>query len=158
MRTGMKAFPMDGSAAVASDITNYYVDCGLAETPDQVPDSVSGHIALIARGSTVNTPAASPVSAGTGLFSNKATFATAKGAVAVIFYNNVPGELTATTVRKAVVPVVGISQENGRHLKDAIGSTAVGAVSPYQIRLNKSLLFEPSMADFSSKGPVGGFQ
>lgn len=158
MRTGMKAFPMDGSPGISADITNNYVDCGLAETPDQVPDSVSGHIALIARGSTVNTPAASPVQAGTGLFSNKAAFATAKGAVAVVFYNNVPGELTATTVRKAIIPVVGISQENGQHLKDAIGSTAVGAVSQYQIRLNKGVIFEPSMADFSSKGPVGGYQ
>jgi subtilisin family serine protease len=158
MRTGMRAFPLDGSAAITSDITNNYVDCGLAETPDEVPDSVSGHIALIARGSTVNTPSASPVSAGTGLFSNKAAFATAKGAVAVVFYNNVPGDLTAATVRKSIIPTVGISMENGQHLKDAIGSTAVGAISQYQIRLDKALLFEPSMADFSSKGPVGGFQ
>ena len=125
----MKAFPMDGGAAITSDITNNYVYCGLAETPDQVPDSVSGKIALIARGGTVNTPAASPVSAGTGLFSNKAAFAVAKGAVAVVFFNNVDGDLTSTTVRKSTVPVVGISKANGEYLRDAVGSNTFGAVS-----------------------------
>ena len=156
-RTAMKAFPMDGGAAILSDITNNYVYCGLAETPDQVPDSVSGKIALIARGGTVNTPSASPVSAGTGLFSNKAAFAVAKGAIAVVFFNNVDGELTSTTVRKSTVPVVGISKANGEYLRDAVGSTTFGAVSVNRIRINKALLFEPAMADFSSKGPVTGF-
>ncbi|MFS8084724.1 MAG: S8 family serine peptidase, partial [Acidobacteriota bacterium] len=156
-RTGMKAFPLDGGAAISGDITNKYVFCGLAETPDQVPDSVSGKIALIERGGTVNTPDGSPVSAGTGLFSNKAAFALAKGAIAVVIYNNVGGELTSATVRKSTVPVVGLSRANGLYLKDAIGSTAFGAISINQISLRKLLLFEPAMADFSSKGPVGGF-
>jgi subtilisin family serine protease len=156
-RTGMKAFPLDGGAAIAADITSNYVYCGLAETADQVPDSVNGKIALIVRGGTVNTPAGSPVSAGTGLFSNKAAFAVAKGAIAVVIFNNVDGELTSATVRKSTVPVVGISKANGDYLQAAIGSAAFGAISVNQIRLNKALLFEPAMADFSSKGPVGGF-
>lgn len=155
-RTGMKVFPLDGSAPIVADITNNYVFCGLAETPDQVPDSVRGKIALIERGGTVNTSPPAP-SAGTGLFSNKAAFAYAKGAIAVIIYNNTPGELTASTVRKAAIPVVGMSQANGQYLKNAIGSTDFGAISTHQIRLNKLLLFEPDMADFSSKGPVLGF-
>jgi subtilisin family serine protease len=155
-RTGMKAFPLDGGAPITLDITNNYVFCGLAETPDQVPDSVRGKIALIERGGTVNTPPPAPA-AGTGLFSNKAAFAVAKGAIAVAIYNNVDGELTAATVRKSTVPVVGISRANGIYLKDAIGSTAFGAISPNQMRLNKALLFEPDMADFSSKGHVLGF-
>ena len=155
-RTGMKAFPLDGGAPIVADITNNYVFCGFAETPDQVPDSVSGKIALIERGGTVNTSPPAP-SAGTGLFSNKAAFAFAKGAIAVIIYNNVTGELTASTVRKATIPVVGISQDNGQYLKEAIGSTAFGAISTRQIRLNKLLQFDPDMADFSSKGPVLGF-
>ncbi len=154
-RTGMKAFPLDGGAPIIADITQNYVFCGLAETPDQVPDSVSGKIALIERGGTVNTSPPAP-SAGTGLFSNKAAFAVAKGAIAVIIYNNVDGELTAATVRKSTVPVVGISRANGLYLKDAIGSTAFGAVSVNQARLNKALVFDPDMASFSSKGPVGG--
>lgn len=156
-RTGMKIFPLDGAAGITSDITNNYVFCGLAETADQVPDSVNGKIALIARGGTVNTPGGLPVSAGTGLFSNKAAFAYAKGAVAVIIYNNVEGELTASTVRKSLIPVVGLSMANGEYLKNAIGSTAFGAISTNQISIRKALLFDPDMGDFSSKGPVGGF-
>lgn len=154
-RSNMKAFPLDGGAPITADITNKYVFCGLAETPDQVPDSVAGKIALIERGGTVNTSPPAP-SAGTGLFSNKAAFAVAKGAIAVVIYNNVDGELTAATVRKSTVPVVGLSRANGLYLKDAIGSTAFGAISQNQMRLNKVLIFEPAMGDFSSKGPVGG--
>ncbi|MDX6445313.1 MAG: hypothetical protein QOH71_2387 [Blastocatellia bacterium] len=156
-RTGMKAFPLDGGAAITTDITSNYVYCGVAETPDQVPDSVKGKIALIVRGGSVNTPAASPVSAGTGLFSNKAAFAVAKGAIAVVIYNNVDGDLTAATVRKSTVPVVGLSKASGEYLKAAIGSAATGAISINQISLRNALLFEPDMAGFSSKGPVGGF-
>ncbi|HYO92590.1 MAG TPA: S8 family serine peptidase, partial [Pyrinomonadaceae bacterium] len=51
-RTGMIANLLDGAAAITTDITQNYVYCGLAETPDQVPDSVRGRIALIARGGT----------------------------------------------------------------------------------------------------------
>ena len=156
-RSAMKVFPFDGSAAISADVTANYVDCGLAETPDQVPDSVRGRIALIARGGSVNTPPGLPTSAGTGLFSNKVAFATAKGAIAVIIYNNVDGELTAATVRKSVVPAVGMSKVNGEYLKSRIGSPIFGAVSSGQIRLNRNLLFDPGMADFSSRGPVGGF-
>ena len=156
-RSGMKIFPFDGSPAIGADITNNYVFCGLAETPDQVPDSVNGKIALIERGGTVNTPPGLPTSAGTGLFSNKVAFAYAKGAVAVIIFNNVDGELTASTVRKSLIPAVGLSKANGQYLKDAIGSTAFGAISVNQISLRKALLFDPDMGDFSSKGPVVGF-
>jgi subtilisin family serine protease len=156
-RSNMKIFPLDGGAPIVTDITSNYVYCGVAETPDQVPDSVRGKIALIVRGGSVNTPPESPVAAGTGLFSNKAAFAVAKGAIAVVIFNNVDGELTAATVRKSTVPVVGLSKENGDYLRNAIGSTAFGAVSPNRIRINKSLLFEPDMADFSSRGAVNGF-
>ncbi|HLL75351.1 MAG TPA: S8 family serine peptidase [Pyrinomonadaceae bacterium] len=156
-RKDMKIFPLEGGAPILSDITANYVFCAWAETPDQVPDSVRGKIALIERGGSVNTPPESPVAAGTGLFSNKAAFAVAKGAIAVIVYNNVDGELTAATARKSTVPVVGLSKANGEYLKKAIGSTAFGAVSANQIRINKALIFEPDMADFSSKGMVNGF-
>ncbi len=156
-RADMKVFPLDGGAPITADIVNNYVYCGVAETPDQVPDSVAGKIALIVRGGTVNTPPESPVQAGTGLFSNKAAFAFAKGAIAVVIFNNVDGELTSATVRKSAIPVVGLSKANGEYLLNAIGSTAFGAISQKQLRLSKSLLFEPQMADFSSKGAVNGF-
>jgi subtilisin family serine protease len=153
-RTRMPAFLLDGAAPIAADMTNNYVYCGLAETPDQVPDSVSGKIALIARGGSVNVDAAG---VGTGLFSNKAAFAAAKGAVAAIIFNNVDGELTAATVRKSIIPVFGMSKANGEYLRSQIGSEAVGAVSARQVRINKAQIFDPGMAGFSSRGPVQGF-
>ena len=76
-RSGMIANALDGSAPITADVTQNYVFCGFAETPDQVPDSVRGKIALIERGGSVNV--GEPVNAGTGLFSNKAAFAFAKG-------------------------------------------------------------------------------
>jgi subtilisin family serine protease len=155
-RTQMIANLLDGATPPSADITQNYVYCGVAETPDQVPDSVSGRIALIVRGGSVNTPDGLPTSAGTGLFSNKAAFAFAKGAIAVIIYNNIDGELSAATVRASTLPVVGMSKDNGEYLKSLIGSNAVGAISARQIRLNKTLLFNPQMADFSSRGPVQG--
>lgn len=153
-RTGMIANLLDGAAPITSDITANYVFCGFAETPDQVPDSVRGQIALIERGGSVNV--GDPVNAGTGLFSNKAAFAFAKGAIAVIVYNNVDGELSAATVRASTLPVVGLSKLNGEYLKAQLGSDAVGALSAGKVRLNKALFFQPQMTDFSSRGPVEG--
>jgi subtilisin family serine protease len=151
-RTGMIANLLDGAQPPATDIVQNYVYCGFAETPDQVPDSVRGKIALIARGGSVNVGA--PVNAGTGLFSNKAAFALAKGAIAVLIYNNVDGELSSATVRASTIPVVGLSKANGEYLKAQIGSAAVGAVSTSQVRLNKALFFQSQMTDFSSRGPL----
>lgn len=153
-RTGMKAYLMAGSSDIPSDMTNNYVFCGLAETPDQVPDTVNGKIALIARGSTVTIDAAG---VGTGLASNKVAFAAAKGAIAAIIYNNVDGEITNLTVRRSIIPAVGISKDNGEYLKALIGSTTFGAVSSQQIRLNRAQIFDPAMGDFSSRGPVVGY-
>jgi subtilisin family serine protease len=153
-RTGMIANLLDGAAPITSDITANYVFCGFAETPDQVPDSVRGNIALIERGGSVNV--GDPVNLGTGLFSNKAAFAFAKGAIAVVIYNNVDGELSAATVRASTLPVVGISKLNGEYLKSQIGSDAVGALSAAKLRLNKALYFQPQMTDFSSRGPIAG--
>ena len=150
-RTGMIANLLDGAAAITVDITQNYVDCGLAETPADVPDSVSGKIALIARGSTVQF--GDPVNAGTGLFSNKAANAFAKGAIAAVIYNNEDGELSAATVRASLIPVVGLSKVNGEYLKAQLGA---GGISSAPLRLNKALFFQPQMTDFSSRGPIEG--
>jgi len=151
---GMLAIVMDGSAPVAADITNNYVFCGLGETPADFPAEVSGKIALIQRGSTYNTPELPTVGGlGTGLFTTKAANAFAAGAVAAVIYNNVDGELSATTVRKSVIPAIGISKANGELLKSLIGA---GPVSAKQIRINATTTFGPAMADFSSRGPVAG--
>ncbi|HMF58554.1 MAG TPA: S8 family serine peptidase [Pyrinomonadaceae bacterium] len=158
-RTGMKAIAMEGSPAILTDIVQNFVYCGLAETPDAVPSNVTGKIAVIMRGSTVNTPELPAAgSLGTGLFTTKTTWATAKGAIAVVFINNVEGELSAATVRKSVVPVLGMSQDNGNYLLGLLGANpAVGASSTQLLRINKGQIFSPDMADFSSRGPVEGF-
>ena len=143
---------LQGAAPITADITANYVFCGLAETPADCPDSVSGKIALVQRGSTISF--GDPVNAGTGLFSNKAANAFAKGAIAVAIYNNEDAELSAATVRASAIPVVGISKINGEYLKSQIGSQAVGAISAKKVRLNKALFFQPQMTDFSSRGPL----
>lgn len=156
-RTGMQANLMEGSPAVLTDITQNYVYCGLAEKPTDCPSSVSGKIALIQRGSTFTTPDLPAAgSLGTGLFTTKAANAAAAGAVAAIIYNNVDGELSATTVRKSTIPVLGLSKANGEYLLSILGSNASGAVSVKQVRINHTLTFSPSIADFSSRGPVQG--
>ena len=145
-----------GSAPVTADITKNFVFCGLGEKPTDFPASVSGNIALIQRGSTFSTTAPVAGSVGTGLFTTKATNAAAAGAVAAIIYNNVDGELSATTTRKAAIPTLGISKANGEYLLSILGSNASGAVSAKKVRINHTLTFSPSIADFSSRGPVQG--
>jgi len=155
-RSGITAIVMDGSPALTADITNNYVFCGLGETPADFPASVSGKIALIQRGSTLTTPELPTAgSLGTGLFTTKAANAAAAGAVAAVIYNNTDGELSATTVRRSVIPTVGLSKANGEYLKSIIGGDGSG-VSVKQVRINAALLFAPSMADFSSRGPIAG--
>src|SRR5439155_13685810 len=85
----------------------------------------------------------------------KANNAAAAGAVAVMIYNNVDGELTAATVYKTTIPALGLSKANGEFLKSIIGSNPTG-LSAKQIRINKATIFTPAMASFSSRGPVQG--
>jgi minor extracellular serine protease Vpr len=154
-RTGMNVFPVGGSAPITADITKNYVFCGLGEKPTDFPASVSGNIALIQRGSTVSTPSGLPTSAGTGLFAVKASNAAAAGAVAAVVYNNVDGEITAVTAYKTVIPALGMSKANGEFLMSIIGSDPT-SLSAQKIRINKATVFTPSMATFSSRGPVQG--
>src|SRR6185295_10427980 len=160
----MIAYPLGGSAPIKADITNNFVDCGLGETAADFPASVSGRIALIQRGSTVDTddvlalmpvtPPIAPPGAGTGLFATKVANATAAGAIAAVFYNNVDGEITAVTAYKTAIPALGISKANGALLKALADANGV---SSKQIRINKAPFFAQAIASFSSLGPVQGF-
>ena len=76
---GIKAADSNLTQEYNGGISGHYVYAGLADTPDQVPDAVSGHICLVVRGSTVTA-----ADNGTGLFSNKAAQCTAKGAIATV--------------------------------------------------------------------------
>ncbi|MFL6374916.1 MAG: S8 family serine peptidase, partial [Pyrinomonadaceae bacterium] len=153
-KSGMIANLMDGAQEVTTDINSPFVYCGLAETPADCPSSVRGKIALIARGSTYTLPALPAVgSLGTGLFSNKAATAQADGAIAALIYNNVDGELEATTVRAATIPILGMSKANGEFLRSLCDANRVSTINA-TIRAAKA--FSPQMADFSSRGPVQG--
>jgi len=150
---GMTATLLGGSATPPENLTNNYVFCGFADTPDQVPDTVSGRIALAVRGSTVDAG-----DSGSGAFANKAAQAAAKGAIALIVYNNVDGELEGATTYASTIPVFGLSKTNGELLKSLIGSDAAGAVSAKQVNIGHSTSsFMGNIASFSSRGPILGF-
>lgn len=150
---GMETNEFSGSAAPPDSMTNNYVFCGLADTPNQIPDSVSGRIALAQRGSTVDASAS-----GTGVIINKAAQAAAKGAIALLVYNNVDGELAGLSAFATTIPVFGISKANGEILKSLIGSEAPGAVSAKQVTIRKSTAgFMGDIAAFSSRGPILGY-
>lgn len=134
----------------STPITQNYVFGGIADTPGSVPVTAAGRICLVARGSTLEA-----AGNGTGLFGNKAAQCTLMGAVAVVVFNNGPGEI-GPVLAPAAVPVFTISGEAGERLMD-LGFDATG-VSSVQIRLGLQdpSLFEPGIAGFSSRGPVVG--
>ncbi|HEX8844916.1 MAG TPA: S8 family serine peptidase [Pyrinomonadaceae bacterium] len=159
--SGMNANVLTGSATPPAILTNNYVYCNLGDTPDQIPDSVRGRIALMRRGSTVEVKEPNTgTNQGTGAFASKAAQAAGKGAIAVIFYNNAENpdeEITGVTTYATAIPVFGVSRRNGEYLKSIIGSDAVGAISAKQVKLRKSNAeFMGAMGDFSSRGPVQG--
>ena len=160
----MKAILMGGAPDVTFPLGQHYVYVGFADTPDQVPAEVNGRIALAARGSTVDADAA-----GTGLFGHKAAEAAAKGAVALLIFNNVDGELEAATTQAATIPVYGVSKANGEYLRDlGFQSPAFdkdnpstwGTISNFPLRINppNPATFSPDTTGFSSRGPVDNFQ
>lgn len=136
---------------ISQPIEAHYVDSGFADTPDQVPATVLGNICLAQRGSTVEADAV-----GTGFFAHKAAQCQAKGALAVLVYNNEPGPVGGV-LAPSPIPVFTISLEDGQTLLD-FGFDDTG-LSTRQIRINpeNSALFEPSLAEFSSRGPARQF-
>lgn len=136
---------------ISQPIVAHYVFAGLADTPDQVPATVAGNICLVERGSTVSAG-----DQGSGLFANKAAQCTLKGAIAVVAFNNVPGELEGV-LAPAAIPVFTISRENGLYLRDQLGFDALG-LSRFELRINPEdpASFAPGIAGFSSRGPVQG--
>ena len=157
----INAIIMAGSPDVTFGLGQHYVYCGLADTPEQVPDAVSGRIALIARGSQVDLGVT-----GSGAFANKVAQVTAKGAVAALIFNDVDGELEATTAAAAVIPVYGLSKANGEYLRDSLGfqnpafdagnSLTWATISDFPVRIDPAdpATFAPNTTGFSSRGPI----
>ncbi len=161
----IKAILMGGAPDVTFPLGQHYVYVGFADTPDQVPAEVNGRIALASRGSTVDAGAS-----GTGLFGHKAAEVAAKGAVALLIFNNVDGELEAATTQAAVIPVYGVSKANGEYLRDVLGFQSPafdknnpatwGAISNFPLRINPAdpSTFSAATTGFSSRGPIDNFQ
>jgi aminopeptidase YwaD len=100
----LSTYPFDGSAA--GTLTARVVPAGIGR-PDQFPAGTSGNIALIERGEL--------------LFGEKVANAIAAGAKGVIIYNNAPGIFLGQLGNSVNIPVVSISQEEG---KDLVASPA----------------------------------
>jgi len=142
-RTGIPVKLAGGAPPLGNTIAQYYVFAGTVTTAVDVPDSVSGRIA-IARVS--------------GTFAQVANSLFAKGAAAAFLI----AEGTVTVVNSPI-PTWSIGEADARYLLDLTASNdpvgvdpAKGSLSQYPIRI-KPGSFTPVMADFSSKGPVGGF-
>ncbi len=81
------------------------VPAGIGRPEDYEGRRVTGAIALVERGTIT--------------FREKAANAAARGAVAVVVYNNQPGIIAGTLQQPSEIPAVAISQEEGQQLLEA---------------------------------------
>ena len=103
---------------------------GAGRSADYTGLDVRGKVALVRRGSTT--------------FEEKANVAQAKGAIGIIVYNNVSGEIKMN-VGDATIGVCSISQDDGEVLaKNESG----------KLKIARSQASGPFMSDFSSWGPT----
>lgn len=96
--------------------TGQIIFCGFGESADAIPDTVSGNIAHIRRGS----PNGSAVT-----FFTKAQNAFNKGAIAVIISNNNGGVFSGTLNGSFSIPVVSTSQADGDLLQANSGTPGI---------------------------------
>lgn len=160
----LRAVLMGGAPDVTFPLGQHYIYVGLADTPDQVPEEGAGRIALAVRGSTLEIGDVT----GTGAFSHKTAECIAKGAVALLVFNNVEGELEATTAGASTIPVYGLSKASGEYLRDALGFQSPlfdpglpatwSTLSNFPLRIEPPdpATFQPDTTGFSSKGPIDG--
>lgn len=92
---------------------------------------VKGKIALVKRGD--NT------------FEEKCSIAKDEGAVGIIIYNNVPGDITMTTGKVSGFPAISVTKDVG----DVLAKNRTG-----ELILNSNYIAGPFMSDFSSWGPT----
>jgi len=103
---------------------------GAGRSADYSGLDVTGKIALVRRGSTT--------------FEEKANVAQQKGAIGIIIYNNVSGDIKMN-VGDATLGVCSIGQDDG----ELLAASATG-----KLKLNRSQTSGPFMSDFSSWGPT----
>ncbi len=107
---------------------------GAGRAADYTGIDVTGKIALVARGSTT--------------FEEKANVAQEKGAIGIIVYNNVSGDIKMN-VGDATLAVASIRQDDGELLAAAGTGT---------LTIKRSQTSGPFMSDFSSWGPTPDLQ
>ncbi len=115
--SSLEANPLEFAALTpAGGTTAQAINCGKGLSPADFPPQVGGEIALIQRGDST--------------FASKVQKAQDAGAIAVIIYNNAPGNFNGTlgTARDDArnrdwVPAVSLSQEDGQALVAAGSST-----------------------------------
>lgn len=115
---------------VSEKTFDYVTIPGIGRTADYTGMNVQGKIALVKRGSTT--------------FEEKARIAQAQGALGVIIYNNVSGDISMT-VGNVDIAVCSISQDNG----ELLAAQETGKIS-----ISRSQTAGPFMSDFSSWGPT----
>lgn len=103
---------------------------GAGDNSDYSGIDVTGKIVLVRRGYTS--------------FEDKANIAEAKGALGVIIYNNVSGDIKMN-VGETKIAVASISQDDGEMLAEAGSGTII---------IDRSQTSGPFMSDFSSWGPT----
>ena len=118
-----------------------YVYCGYG-SPEEIPDSVNGKIALMSRGAGIS-------------FYIKVNNAYAKGAIGAIIYNNTSGYISMDTTGQANIPAVSISQADGLALKAyaEISGDGTGRVGFKPNTYADVPQAGDTMVDFSSWGP-----
>ena len=113
-----------------SQKVEYVTIPGVGRSADYTGLDVKGKIALVRRGS--NT------------FEEKALIAEAQGAIGIIIYNNVSGEIKMN-IGDATLAVCSIAQDDGEKLAASPSGT---------LTIDKSQTSGPFMSDFSSWGPT----
>lgn len=144
-RTDIPFVLAGGSPTIGNPVAQYYVFAGTVTTAADVPDSVAGRIAVVRP---------------SGAFAAISAAVAAKGAAGIVM---VRPDSAKITVANSTVPVWSILESDARYLLDLLAShdavgvdPAKGVLSEFPVRV-KLGSFTPAMADFSSKGPVGGF-
>ncbi len=107
---------------------------GAGRSADYTGIDVTGKIALVARGSTT--------------FEEKANVAQQKGAIGVIIYNNVSGDIKMN-VGDTTIAAASIRQDEGEML---------AAAGTGKLTIKRSQTSGPFMSDFSSWGPTPDLQ
>ena len=124
-------FAMMGIEKGEKKTYEYVTVPGFGQAVNYMGINVEGKIALVSRGDIT--------------FEDKVKYAQEAGAIAVIIYNNVYGDITMTIGNNAKIPAVSIGMDDGEKL---------ASVKSGVLEFDLSNEAGPFMSDFSSWGPT----